>query len=162
MGGRGAGSGLGRRGAATGGASAQIRISDSRTESVRSFSGNDGLVRDFAIGSTAAESGSRLQGDYDLFVNVSQGAARDFEFAAERKYGVRSGVAIGINLNKPSGASEKQINYATDVMKSRLERVIKGSVEGVALGKNTMQGMADQIAKIPAMSAREILDRFRR
>lgn len=162
MGGRGSGSGLGGRGAATGGKAAQISFSDGRTESVRSFSGNDGMIRDFAIGSSAAGSGSMLQGEYDLYVNVSKGAARDVEFANERKYGVRSGVAIGINLNKPSGVSDKQVNYAVDVATKRLERVIKGSVEGVALGKNTMQGMADQLKKIPSMSAREILDRFGR
>lgn len=174
FGGRGGSSGAGGSGAkgiAKGGAKGRIEITyqgkQLGSETFTTFSGGKGAVSDFAVG----YSNEINKGGYDVVYNVGFSPSRNDVYFNSNKaswdYGKKNNtapgsLAIGIKLNDPSGVSEKQIAYAKSKLADRVRSATGNMVNGIAAQKTTMQSLSDQLRNMPAMSAREILDRVNR
>lgn len=174
FGGRGGSSGAGGGGAkgiAKGGAKGKIEISYQGkalgSETFTTFSGGKGAIAEFAVGY-----GNEInKGKYDVVYNMAfHPRANDVHFnsrAASWDYGKKNNTApgsltIGIKLNDPSGVSEKQVSYAKSRLAERVMGATDKMVTGIASQKTTMQSLSDQLKSMPAMTAREILDRVNR
>lgn len=173
FGGRGGSSGVGggAKGIAKGGAKGRIEISyQGKTlgiETFTTFSGGRGAVSEFAVG----YSNEINKGGYDVVYNVGANQSHNNVYFNSNKasweYGKKNNtapgsLAIGIKLNDPSGVSEKQIAYAKSKLADRIRSAMGNMANGIAMKKTTMQSLSDQLKEMPAMSAREILDRVNR
>lgn len=173
FGGRGgsSGAGGGAKGIAKGGAKGKIEISYQGktlgTETFTTFSGGRGAVSEFAVG----YSNEINKGGYDVVYNIGlHSSHNDVYFNSNKaswEYGKKNNtgpgsLTIGIKLNNPSGVSEKQIAYAKSKLADRVRSATGNMVNGIAAQKTTMQSLSDQLKSMPAMSAREILDRVNR
>lgn len=139
----------------------------SRVEKIRTFSNNDGFVKDLEVFTTSY----LVPNKYDVVVplrvlttrqeNPFLGSSKE-GFALGKKTGQMQMAHIGINVNTPKGVSEKQEAYAKKVATQMIERSAEHFVKGVALGQTTLENMGEVFKKQPALSARQVLDgRFR-
>ena len=163
MGGRGGGSGMGGK-AAIGGGSGTVKIighnEKNRTLKLTSFSGNDGMVEavDFGTLAIAAPAKSRLDlQKYDFAISSDRTWASGMYYNGD----INSPLVIGVKMAMLQGVSEKQQNYAKNVLRPRLQATIEKVFGGAFMGKITVENAIQQTKSAPKMTAREILDKWR-
>lgn len=137
--------------------------SGSRVEKIRTFADNDGFVKDLEVFAMSYLVPNKYDVVVPLYVLTARsetpylGSAKEAA-ALGQKTGRREMAYIGINVNTPKGVSEKQEAYAKKVATQMIQRSAEHFVQGVALGKTTLENMGEVFKKQTALSARQVLD----
>lgn len=114
------------------------------------------MVKEISFGSNnRSDKGYIGKDGYDVYTTLGR-------HAGNIRYGGGTGeLVVAIKLNTPKGTSDKQISYAQSVASRRVSSALSAAGGRVVTGKMPVQQIVTDIGRMPAMSAREILDKWR-